>query len=58
MARPLPAVSARQQVGLSNLVAFLIHPDGVSLRSIKKIQVKLEKRIEVSLTPLAGKEQD
>ncbi|MEH2236692.1 hypothetical protein [Nostoc sp.] len=57
MARPLPAASLPRLVGLSNEVAFSSKPCAGSLESIKKIQVKLEKRIRVSFHTPVGQEQ-
>lgn len=57
MAHLLAAASYSRLVGLSNQVAFSSKLYAGSLESIKKIQVKLEKRIRVSLYALVGQEQ-
>lgn len=51
---PSPCREATRQIGLSNLVAFSSKPCAGSLRSIKKIQAKLEKRIRVKLDSPVG----
>lgn len=58
MARLLPAASLQRLVELSNWVDFLSKPSPGKLESIKKIQVKLEKRIRVSLHTPVGQEQN
>ncbi|MDZ7964826.1 hypothetical protein [Nostoc sp. ChiSLP03a] len=57
MAHLLPTASQSRLVGLSNEVAFSSKLYAGSLESIKKIQVKLEKRIRVSLHTPVGQEQ-